>query len=123
MEPQEDAMPSNRIDAAFTARQRDKAKAVLATLLAEPLPFLMDLSAEDRATLPKFDDTSHRQQRSLRRDLTVPVIEIATALRARHGLATPDAIQAASCLHSSASLFVTNDLVFRRVPQLNVYVP
>jgi len=48
-------MPSNRIDAAFTSEQRDKAKAALATL-AETLPFLIDLSAEDRASLPKFGE-------------------------------------------------------------------
>jgi hypothetical protein len=48
-------MPSNRIDAAFTADQRDKAKTALATL-AETLPFLIDLSAEDRASLPKFGE-------------------------------------------------------------------
>jgi hypothetical protein len=35
--------------------QRDKAKAALATL-AETLPFLIDLSAEDRASLPKFGE-------------------------------------------------------------------
>ena len=56
-------------------------------------------------------------------DLTAAVIETATEIRARHNLATPDAIQAASCLHSSTSLFVTNDPIFRRVPQLNVYIP
>ncbi|MCX7109719.1 MAG: PIN domain-containing protein [Proteobacteria bacterium] len=56
-------------------------------------------------------------------DLTASVIETATELRAHYGLTTPDAIQAASCLHSSAFLFVTNDLIFKRVPQLKVYIP
>lgn len=48
-------MTSNRIDAAFTAEQRQKAKAALA-MLAETLPFLIDLTAEDRASLPKFGE-------------------------------------------------------------------
>jgi len=48
-------MTSNRIDAAFTAEQREKAKAALA-ILAEALPFLIDLTAEDRASLPKFGE-------------------------------------------------------------------
>jgi len=48
-------MPSNRIDAAFTSEQRDKAKAALATL-SETLPFLVDLTTEDRASLPKFGE-------------------------------------------------------------------
>jgi hypothetical protein len=44
-------MPSNRIDAAFTAEQRDKAKADLATL-AETLPLLIELSAESHPRNP-----------------------------------------------------------------------
>lgn len=48
-------MSSNRIEAALTAEQRDKAKAALATL-AEALPFLIDLSADERSSLPKFGE-------------------------------------------------------------------
>lgn len=46
-------MPSNRIDADFTAEQREKVKAPPATL-AETLPFLIDLSAEECARLRKL---------------------------------------------------------------------
>lgn len=48
-------MPSNRIDAAFTAEQRAKAQAALATL-AEALPFLINLSTEERGAMPKFGE-------------------------------------------------------------------
>ena len=48
-------MPTNRIDAAFTAEQREKARAALATL-AEALPFLIDLPTEDRTTMLKFGE-------------------------------------------------------------------
>ena len=48
-------MPTNRIDAAFTAEQREKARAALATL-AEALPFLIDLPTEDRTTMLKVGE-------------------------------------------------------------------
>ncbi len=48
-------MSSSRIDAVFSAEQREKAKAALSAL-AEALPFLIDLSPEDRAAMPKFGE-------------------------------------------------------------------
>ena len=48
-------MSANRIDATLTDEQRDRANAALAAL-AEALPFLIDLSAKDRADSPKFGD-------------------------------------------------------------------
>jgi len=54
-------------------------------------------------------------------ELGVVVIESATVLRARHGLRTPDAIQAASALSLKGSVtFLTGDRHFRKVPGLNV---
>lgn len=56
-------------------------------------------------------------------DLDRNVIDRATRLRAQHGIRTPDALQAASCLeiHPDTS-FVTGDRDFRRVPDLNVHL-
>ena len=49
------------------------------------------------------------------------VIETATLLRARHGLRTPDAIQAASALSVKVPVtFLTGDKQFLKVPELNV---
>lgn len=49
------------------------------------------------------------------------VLETATLLRARHGLRTPDAIQAASALSLKGPVtFLTGDKQFSRVPGLNV---
>jgi hypothetical protein len=48
-------MPTNRIDASFTSEQREKAKAALASL-AESLPFLIDLGADERTTMLKFGE-------------------------------------------------------------------
>lgn len=54
-------------------------------------------------------------------ELDAPVVELATVLRARHGLRTPDALQAASCLaHLPGTPFVTANPVFQRVKGLDV---
>lgn len=49
------------------------------------------------------------------------VVELAAAIRVRHGLRTPDALQAASCLQLGQNhLFLTGDVTFQRVQGLNV---
>ena len=51
------------------------------------------------------------------------VIELATGLRAKHALRTPDAIQAASALAANANAdLVTGDGDFRKVPDLRVHL-
>lgn len=54
-------------------------------------------------------------------ELTREVVELAAAIRVNHGLKTPDALQAASCLQLGADhLFLTGDSSFNRVAGLNV---
>lgn len=54
-------------------------------------------------------------------EISALVIETATVLRARHGLRTPDAIQAASALSiKGAVTLLTGDKQFKKVPGLNV---
>lgn len=54
-------------------------------------------------------------------ELTAQVVELATVIRARHGLKTPDALQAACCLQlGAAHVLVTGDVAFSRVPGLKV---
>jgi predicted nucleic acid-binding protein len=54
-------------------------------------------------------------------EIDANVIEGATQIRARFGLRTPDAIQAASCLALDAKhVFLTNDRSFARVPGLSL---
>jgi predicted nucleic acid-binding protein len=56
-------------------------------------------------------------------ELTQEVVELAAAIRVKHGLKTPDALQAASCLQLGAEhLFLTGDSSFNRVAGLNVKV-
>ena len=50
-------MPDNRIDASLSAADRDAALAAVNTI-REKLPFLLDLSPEERHALPKMGDRS-----------------------------------------------------------------
>lgn len=55
-------------------------------------------------------------------DASHAVFEDAARLRAETGLATPDALHAATALQAECTLFVTNDNRFRRVEGLPVAV-
>jgi uncharacterized protein len=56
-------------------------------------------------------------------ELSKDVVELATAIRVKHGLRTPDALQAASCLQLGAKhFFLTGDIAFKKVTGLNVKV-
>lgn len=46
---------------------------------------------------------------------TLEIADIAARIRALHRLRTPDALQAATAEHSSATGFITNDPIFNRV--------
>jgi predicted nucleic acid-binding protein len=52
----------------------------------------------------------------------IQVADIAARLRATYGLKTPDAIHAATAVHSNASAFITNDPVFKRVKEIESLV-
>jgi predicted nucleic acid-binding protein len=43
------------------------------------------------------------------------IADLAAQLRARHGLRTPDSVQAATALHAGATGFVSNDPVFGKI--------
>lgn len=76
----------------------------------------------DHATLALFDAFLARPD-LVWVELTRDVVELAAAIRARHGLRTPDALQAACCLQLGAGhLFLTGDTSFRRVAGLNVSI-
>ncbi len=54
-----------------------------------------------------------------------PDLEIAARaaqIRAQYGLQTPDALQAATALHANATAIITNDRIFKRVPNLSTLV-
>lgn len=54
-------------------------------------------------------------------ELSRDVVELAAAIRVRHGLRTPDALQAACCMQLGADhLFLTGDRNFKRVAGLKI---
>ena len=56
-------------------------------------------------------------------ELTREVVELAADVRVKHGLKTPDSLQAASCLQlGDDHLFLTGDASFNRVEGLKVKV-
>ena len=80
------------------------------------------MKANNSATLAAFDAFFARPDLAWV-ELTRDVVELAAAIRARHGLRTPDALQAASCLQLGAKhLFLSGDSAFKRVGGLNVRV-
>jgi predicted nucleic acid-binding protein len=74
------------------------------------------------AVLSRYDDFFDRPD-LIWVELTRDVVELAAAVRVRHGLRTPDALQAACCLQlGPAHVMLTGDAVFQRVAGLNVSV-
>jgi len=74
----------------------------------------------DQASLERFD-ALFAQPDLLWVELTAPVVEQATRLRALHGVRTPDALQAACCLQlGSDALMVSGDADFRGIPTLQL---
>jgi predicted nucleic acid-binding protein len=74
----------------------------------------------DQESLDRFDGF-FAQPELVWVELESRVIELATRLRAHHGLRTPDALQAASCLQlGGAAVMLTGDAEFQRVSALRL---
>lgn len=75
---------------------------------------------DDHATLAAFDDFFARSD-LIWVELSKDIVELATAIRVKHGSRVPDALQAACCLQLGPDhLFFTGDAGFRRVLGLKV---
>jgi predicted nucleic acid-binding protein len=79
------------------------------------------LRDNDPALLGKYDEFFTRTDIELS-EITPPIIDRATTLRAIHGLKTPDSIHVATALEAQADVLVTGDAGLRRVPGLRVDV-
>ena len=80
------------------------------------------MKRNDSAALAAFD-AFFAQPDLVWVELSANVVELAAAIRVRHGLRTPDALQAASCLQLGPDhLFFSGDAAFRRVEGLKVKV-
>lgn len=78
------------------------------------------MKQRDHATLRRYDEFFERPD-LFWLELSREVVELAAAIRVRHGLRTPDALQAACCLQLGPEhRLLTGDSTFRRVADLNV---
>ncbi len=55
-------------------------------------------------------------------EISLPIIDLATALRAQYGFKSPDAVHLASAIHGGAQLFLTGDVQLRRCSSIAVEV-
>lgn len=53
---------------------------------------------------------------------TLEIAALAAKIRASYRLRTPDALQAATAVHAQATAFVTNDPIFRRIPDFDTLI-
>ncbi len=80
------------------------------------------MKSNDSVALAAFDAFFARPD-LLWVELTRDVVELAAAIRVKHGLRTPDALQAASCLQLGADhVFLSGDGAFKRVAGLKTRV-
>lgn len=55
-------------------------------------------------------------------DLNIEIAKRAADYRAKYGLKTPDSIQVATAVYASADYFLTNDIRFKAVKELEILV-
>lgn len=80
------------------------------------------MKAGDVETLARYDNFFARPD-LICVEMSADVVDLATAIRARHGLKTPDALQAACCMQLGKDhVFLTGDVGFRRVAGLNARI-
>jgi predicted nucleic acid-binding protein len=78
------------------------------------------MKGNDKTTLAMFDAFFGRPD-LVWVELSREVVELATSIRVMHGIRTPDALQAASCLQLGMDhVFLSGDSTFKRVSGLNV---
>ncbi|WP_341645218.1 type II toxin-antitoxin system VapC family toxin [Thauera sp. SDU_THAU2] len=112
---------SNRVRTELTALSRAHPDAKLAISRLSWLECRVGpMKTNDSAALALFDAFFARPD-LLWVELNREVVELAAAIRVRHGLRTPDALQAASCLQlGPPHLILTGDAAFQRVQGLSV---
>ena len=55
-------------------------------------------------------------------DLDMKISDIASDLRAKYGIKTPDAIQIATTMHAGSKSFITNDDSLKKVEEVKVFL-
>ncbi len=80
------------------------------------------MKSDDVRTLASYDNF-FAQPDLICVELTASVVDLATAIRARHGVKPPDALQAACCMQlGNEHLFITGDKTLGKVAGLNTHL-
>jgi len=110
---------ARRAENILSALERGSASAVFASIgLIEILTGpkkknRYDLASQYRAIIARFPHLDVM-------GLTEPIIELASGMRARYGIPTPDAIHLATAIDFGAETFITNDKRLKKVKEINV---
>ena len=82
---------------------------------------VVPLRQQDQLLIAAYEKILMKSELRLVR-ISTDILRQAAQLRADTNLKTPDAIHAATALANGCAQFITNDLDFRRVPNLNATV-
>lgn len=100
----------------------EAARSNTATLIGSELLIIETLTGPlkqgDQALIAAYDEILRASDLQLL-PITDAILRQGAALRANHGLKAPDAIHAATALSAGCSMYLTNDVAFRRIPDLS----
>lgn len=55
-------------------------------------------------------------------DVNWPIVDLASSIRAKYNLTTPDAIQIATAINDNATIYYTADKIFKKVKEIKVTI-
>jgi predicted nucleic acid-binding protein len=55
-------------------------------------------------------------------NVDLEIADIASTLRSRYSIKTPDAIQVATAINKGCSAFITNDFALQKIEEINVLI-
>lgn len=107
------------VEPLFEAIDAGRLRAVTSTLtLLETL--VVPYRAGNLALAAQYEALLVRSRRLSLVDIDRPLLRAAAALRARHAIKTPDALQVAAALSAGCRSFITNDRKLPTIPGLQV---
>jgi|SRR3989338_1089869 len=112
---------ADRVETILEAMQRGEANGVFSSIgLIEVLTGPKkkgdyDLASQYRQMIPRIPNL-------VLRGINENIVEVASNLRARYGIATPDAIHLATAIDYGADKFITNDRGLKKVKEIKVQV-
>jgi predicted nucleic acid-binding protein len=116
----EAASPFHDVVAERVLRHRSRARALLLTSRLSRLECRSGPLRDANAKLLSDYDKFFSGKRLVIAELSAEVVEAATALRARYGFRTPDALHLATAIRLEADVFLTGDAALARCRETKV---